>query len=177
MVSRVTSDYYLELKGSILLGDLCEITTKDKKRMIGMIKKRISDEFFLPNSDKWKELRNEKDFDVAIAIHVNKQRYKRQDLDNVAKIILDAIKKHKSDGPDEYLINDDSQVVRLLLYKKQRDELKDVETDQLSISIRKHNPGEEMILNRFGGLMSEEDYKEYLARNPPYLRPNHLEMS
>ena len=87
--------------------------------------------------------------DVAIVIYVTKLRYNRQDLDNVAKIVLDALTKRDKEDSD-YLLKDDSQVVRLLLYKKQRKELPDADTSQMSVSIRKHDSSKEMNLVSYG---------------------------
>src|SRR3989339_563522 len=110
------------------------------------------------NDLSWKNIENEK-LDVAIVIHVNKKRYDSQDVDNIAKVVLDALKKGNSEN---YLIKDDCQIIRLLVDKRQREESKDSDTDQLSVSIRKHNPKKDMKIIRSYSIMNEEEYKEYL---------------
>ncbi|MDP1728797.1 MAG: RusA family crossover junction endodeoxyribonuclease [archaeon] len=82
--------------------------------------------------------------DVAIVVHVNKQRYDSQDVDNVAKVVLDALKKNKNFPDESYLFGDDSHVIRLLVQKVKRTEDNESETDQLSISIREHNSEKDM---------------------------------
>jgi Holliday junction resolvase RusA-like endonuclease len=95
---------------------------------------------------------NNKDFlelriqtlDLAIVADLPEQRYKNQDLDNIAKVVLDALKK--SSEPEPYLFEKDSQITRLLLYKRKRKELEGYDTSQLHISFRKHAPEKSMIL-------------------------------
>jgi Holliday junction resolvase RusA-like endonuclease len=84
--------------------------------------------------------------DVSIVVHIRKGRHRRQDLDNLAKIILDALQKPKTEDGCPYLYENDNQIIRLLLVKKERTEYSDSETSQLSISARKHDPEKQMIL-------------------------------
>lgn len=86
--------------------------------------------------------------DIAIVAKVNKQRMETQDLDNIAKIVLDSLKKNdKLDFKrDTFLFKDDSQVVRLLVYKMPREEDELYSTDELVISFREHDSKKQMIL-------------------------------
>ncbi len=63
-----------------------------------------------------------------------------------AKVVLDALKKSDKDPSKPYLFKDDSQVVRLLIYKLETKEVSGYETNSLIISFREHNPNEQMIL-------------------------------
>ncbi len=142
---KVANDFYLELENSIVHGDLIEVKTSKRKEMIDKIRRNIT---ITKDQPEILLLQNEL-VDVAIVIYITPMRYKRQDLDNVAKIVLDAItKRNKEDNG--YLIKDDCQIVRLLLYKKQRIEHPDADTSQMSISIRKHNPDKDMKLVKIG---------------------------
>lgn len=87
----------------------------------------------------------EKPIDLFIASFVNEQRNKRQDVDNIAKVVLDSIKKSKNLN-EPYLINDDSQVIRLLIQKIRKIDFKGYETESLIISFREHDPNKQMIL-------------------------------
>lgn len=141
---KTAQDYYYFLEGSlergIFHGDLIAIKTTDKRRkMIEEIRKNLA------ITPKKEELVNEL-LDLAIVVHTHPLRYKNQDLDNIAKIVLDALKKQKEGNSEHYFFNDDRQIVRLLIQKIQRIEDKEFETDQLSVSIRKHDPFKEMII-------------------------------
>ena len=101
--------------------------------------------------DTLKEISNnlvikDKLIDLAIVLYLDKGRYKIQDLDNVAKTVLDGIKKDKKNSKLPYLINDDSQIVRLLLYKLSRTEQKGCNTSNITVSYRLHDPSLEMVL-------------------------------
>lgn len=86
--------------------------------------------------------------DVAIVLFIGTQRMKRQDVDNVAKIVLDALKKDDKTKyrREAYLFDDDSQVVRLLVYKIPRCEDEVYNTDSMTISFRVHDPQKQMLL-------------------------------
>ncbi|MDP3026756.1 MAG: DNA methyltransferase [Nanoarchaeota archaeon] len=141
--SKVAMSRYLQLeKGELLHGDLIEIKTskKYKKETMNLIRKNMILSCENPNLNN---LKNQL-LDVAIIIYVNRHKYSNQDLDNVAKLVLDSMKEKK--GEDLCFMKDDKQIVRLLLYKLPRIENSDSDTSQLSISIRKHNPEKEMRL-------------------------------
>ena len=63
---------------------------------------------------------------------------KLQDVDNIAKVVLDALKG--------CLFKDDSQIVRLLLVKQEAELLAGYDTNSLVISFRVHDPEKDMIL-------------------------------
>ncbi len=85
--------------------------------------------------------------DIAIVFYLNTSRMKRQDVDNLAKVVLDGLQRDKSEPELPYLFADDSQVVRLLLYKIRKTDDEHYDTDQLYISVRKHNPKKQMVLH------------------------------
>ncbi len=95
------------------------------------------------NNDNFNDFRNEP-LDVAVVIYVDSKRYKIQDCDNIAKLVLDTLKKNENSN--DYLFNDDSQIIRLLVYKIKAEENEQFETNQIVISFRKYNPNKQMIL-------------------------------
>lgn len=86
----------------------------------------------------------EAELDMAIVACVSTGRMKNQDIDNISKVVLDALKKSGDD--DRYLFEDDRQVIRLLVWKTQQEERTDYNTDTLTISFRIHDPNKQMIL-------------------------------
>lgn len=122
--------------------DLIIIKTTKKKETIKEIVENTSSWMNNPNFENLKN----KPLDVAIVIYVTKSRMKRQDIDNVAKIVLDALKKSKKNIEKPYLFEDDVQIIRLLIYKQERHELNGYETNSIVISYREHDPNKQMIL-------------------------------
>ena len=125
--------------------DLIVIKTRtNRKKMIKDIKINLEHWMKNHNFDEFRDC----NIDLAIVAKVNKQRMKQQDIDNVAKVVLDALKKNENIDfkPEIFLFNDDSQIVRLLIYKMLRKEDKIYDTDSLTISFRKHDPYKQMIL-------------------------------
>ena len=117
-------------------GDLITVKTKKKtkKKMIEDI--RSSQESWM---EKFPHLHDiNKKIDLAIVVYRQVGYLKRQDLDNIAKVVLDALKG--------YLFKDDSQIVRLLLVKKEAELLAGYDTDSLVISFRIYDPESDMIL-------------------------------
>ncbi|MEA1965698.1 MAG: RusA family crossover junction endodeoxyribonuclease [Euryarchaeota archaeon] len=117
-------------------GDLITVKTKNKtkKEMIDEI--RSSQGSWM---EKFPDLHDtDKKIDMAIVVYRRVGYLKRQDLDNIAKVVLDALKG--------YLFGDDSQIVRLLLVKKEAELLAGYDTDSLVISFRIHDPERDMIL-------------------------------
>lgn len=138
--SKTCGSQYLFLENHIFAhGDLIEIETGKRKKMIKAIRGNFLASTF---HDKLKKSL----LDVSIVVHIRKGRYRRQDLDNLAKIILDALEKPKLDDGLPYIYEDDNQIVRLIMYKIERVEYPDSETSQLSISARIHDPKKQMIL-------------------------------
>lgn len=116
----------------------------NKKETLKGIKKNLEDWIKNPH---FNEIRKEK-LDLAIVAIVNRQRMEKQDVDNISKIVLDALKKNDrlDFKKDVFLFYDDSQIVRLLVQKVQREEEENYTTDGLIISFRKHDPQKQMIL-------------------------------
>ena len=82
--------------------------------------------------------------DLAIVIKLSPYRFKQQDADNIAKVICDALKKRR--GDNRFLFNDDSQIIRLLIWKIQRIEDPLWETDGYDISFRIYDSSKPMEL-------------------------------
>jgi len=141
------------LGGTLVLEDsdgyasaLIEVKTGSKQETIRQIKKDLRG--WMEN--KRFEPYRRAELDVAIVAKVNKQRMNCQDVDNIAKDVLDALQKH---GDQEaYLFEKDSQVTRLLVWKQCKPDpeppLEQVQvlTDELTISFRRHDPDKQMIL-------------------------------
>jgi len=109
--SKINTNECLTLEGHEgTFVDLITVKTKNKtkKKMINEIRS---------NQGSWMEKfpylhdTNEK-IDMAIVVYRRVGYLKRQDLDNIAKVVLDALKG--------CLFGDDSQIVRLLLVKKKK---------------------------------------------------------
>lgn len=131
--------YFLEEKEGERIAHSYLIAVKTSERAETI--RKIREGIITPQN---KEFMVGKLLDVAIVVHVNKQRYDSQDVDNVAKVVLDALKKNKNFPDESYLFGDDSHVIRLLVQKVKRTEDNESETDQLSISIREHNSEKDM---------------------------------
>lgn len=142
--SRFAAHLYPQLEGDLVIlhGDLNEVITGDKKSTIKELRGSLSIDKDHPNL---KQLQKEK-LDVSIVAYLQKSSYLMQDVDNIAKVVLDALKKPKIDDGLPYFFEDDNQVARLLVYKKERKEDSESSTCQLSISMRAHDPTKEMDL-------------------------------
>ena len=135
--AKINTNEFLVLEDSEgTFGDLITVKTKNKtkKKMIEEIRS---------NQGSWMEKFPHfhdinKKIDLAIVVYRRVGYLKRQDLDNIAKVVLDALKG--------CLFNDDSQIVRLLLVKKEAELLAGYDTDSLVISFRIHDPERDMIL-------------------------------
>lgn len=82
--------------------------------------------------------------DIAVVATVNSRNFLKQDVDNIAKVVLDALKAEKND--DRFLFYDDCQVMRLLIYKLKSKKIPDQNTDSLTISVRLYDPNKQMML-------------------------------
>ena len=144
--ARACKGPHLALENNIgSSGDLGEVAT-GKGRQESIEGLRVSLDSWMRNSD-FDEFRDKK-LDLAIVAMVNKDRMNHQDVDNLSKQVLDALKKPK-DGKSKvegYLFNDDCQVVRLLVYKLLREDDERYDTDEISISFREYDPSRQMIL-------------------------------
>lgn len=155
---------YPQLEGQEVLvqGYLADIVTGDKKYTVTNIRENTDRLKVHPLIDK---LRREQ-LDVAIIVQIQNQSFLRQDVDNIAKVVLDALKKSKKEDNFSHLFEDDRQIVRLLIYKMRRIENPDYNTCQISISVRKHDPTKEMklILNIFrdGKTATGVSYSDFL---------------
>ena len=122
--------------------DLVTIKTgsKYKKEITDRVKTNLWSWMQNPN---FKDIRGES-LDLAIVASVNPSRMKTQDIDNIAKVVLDALKKRAGDS--SFLFHDDYQIVRLLIWKIQSEKRPMYNTDSLSISFRVHDNKKQMIL-------------------------------
>jgi hypothetical protein len=98
------------LEGNLLFNytfpDSIKTSSKNKKDEIIKIRTELK-KFFKYNLPQTKEL-----VDVAIIIYVNDIRMRNQDVDNIAKVILDSISRNKTDSDkDTYILENDSQIV------------------------------------------------------------------
>ena len=82
--------------------------------------------------------------DIAIVARVNARNIHSQDVDNIAKMALDALKEEKGDS--RFLFHDDNQIIRLLLYKLKSENLPGHNTDSITISFRIHDSSKQMLL-------------------------------
>ena len=55
--------------------------------------------------------------DIAMVLFIDRQRIKKQDVDNIATIVLDALKKDDKYRREYYLFDEDSQLIRHLVYR------------------------------------------------------------
>ena len=142
-IGKTGSPPFLQLADSIgVSGNLGEIKTGNKyrKATIDTIK---TDLFNWMVNDNFQPVR-EQQLDLAIIIKLNPYRFKKQDADNIAKVICDALKVQGNDN--RFLINDDSQIVRLLIWKIKRKEDPLWQTDSYDISFRIHDSNKAMTL-------------------------------
>jgi len=142
-IGKTGSPPFLQLEGSIgVSGDLGDLKTgsKYRKETINTIKTNLSTWM---RNDSFEPFR-ESQIDLAIVIKLSPGRLKRQDTDNIVKVICDALKKRK--GDNRFLLNDDSQIVRLLVWKILRVEDPFYDTDSYDISFRPHDGNRPMIL-------------------------------
>lgn len=137
--SRNIPTTLVDSAGSI--GTLKEIPSNDK----GRVRQLIAEEAGWLNNPSFQDFKK-RPLDISLVLFVNKMRAIRQDVDNIAKVLLDALKKRPEDPTDPYLFEDDSQIVRLLVWKCERDSVEGFDTDGFVLSFRKHDPEKQMIL-------------------------------
>ena len=135
--AKINTNECLTLEGSEgSFGDLITVKTKNKtkQKMIDEIRSNLGSWM-----EKFPHLHDtDKKIDLAIVVYRRVGYLKRQDLDNIAKVVLDALKG--------CLFGDDSQIVRLLLVKKETELSEGYDTNSLVISFRIHDPERDMIL-------------------------------
>ncbi len=115
--------------------DIINLKTSKRKEMKKKLRENLGNWLINKNF----ELTKNELLDVSILLYVDRKKYKTQDVDNAAKIILDTIKKTN-------ICEDDRQIIRLLVYKISRIEYKNEETSSLIISFRKHDKSKQMNL-------------------------------
>jgi len=142
-MGRTGSPPFLRLEDSHgFAGDLGVVKTgtKYRKEMIDTIKNNLS--YWMANSD-FGQIRGEQ-LDLAIVVKLSPQRLKTQDVDNIAKVICDALKRRR--GDKRFLFDNDCQIVRMLVLKIQRRENPQWDTDSYDISFRVHDGNRPMNL-------------------------------
>jgi Holliday junction resolvase RusA-like endonuclease len=142
-IGKTGSPPFLQLTDSIgVSGSLGEIRTgsRYRKATINTIKTDLGN--WMGNDD-FQPIRGQR-LDLAIVIKLSPYRFKKQDTDNIAKVICDALKQRGNDS--RFLIYDDSQIIRLLIWKIQRVEDPLWETDSYDISFRAHDSNKPMEL-------------------------------
>uniref|UniRef100_A0A7V3NUP2 RusA family crossover junction endodeoxyribonuclease n=1 Tax=candidate division WOR-3 bacterium TaxID=2052148 RepID=A0A7V3NUP2_UNCW3 len=140
---RIAKGAIWKLKDSVgMFSDLITIKSGkrvDKKEITKSIKVNL--EGWMRNP--WFEKFRKNPMDLAIVVKMNKYRFRHQDVDNVVKIVLDALKKNNT-SDSTFLFEDDSQVARLLVWKMEREEDPYYNTDQLIISFRAYDSTKQM---------------------------------
>jgi len=142
-IGKTGSPPFLRLEDSEgFSGDLGEVKTgtRYRKGMIDTIKNNLS--IWMANSD-FEQIRG-KQLDLAIVIKLSPYRLKTQDVDNMAKVICDGLKRRK--GDKRFLFDDDSQIIRMLVWKIKRREDPQWDTDSYDISFRVHDSNRPMSL-------------------------------
>lgn len=140
---RISSRPYLVLENSDgSFDDLVTIKTggRYKRAVMDVIKTNLGNWMQNPS---FKDIRGEL-LDLVIVARVSARRMKSQDIDNLAKIVLDALKEKAGDPC--FLFRDDSQIARLLVWKIEREEQPGWNTDSLTISFRVHDDKKQMAL-------------------------------
>jgi len=142
-IGRTGSKLFLELEDSFgTFDDLVTIKTRGehRKEIIEQIRGNIGS--WMNNPD-FESVRSSS-LDLAIIARVSPRRMKNQDIDNIAKVVMDALKK--SEGDPRFLFYDDRQVVRLLVWKLEEAKCAGYNTDTLTISFRVHDNRKQMTL-------------------------------
>ena len=144
-IGKASIDPPLVLKDAGFSNHLDVVLTSKERRKDMIHEIRVDLQHWMENKG-FNDIRDEL-LDIAIVFYLNTSRMKRQDVDNLAKVVLDGLQRDKSEPELPYLFADDSQVVRLLLYKIRKTDDEHYDTDQLYISVRKHNPKKQMVLH------------------------------
>ena len=143
-MSRTGTNPPLELEDAYCsIYVLMAVKTGNKAKKY-LVVKQIRDElaYWMKNNNL--DPIRDKELDLAIVVSRESRHIGIQDVDNIAKWVIDALKKNKEDT--HYLFNDDKQIFRLLVYKQVAIKLPEYNTDSISISCRVHNPNKQMIL-------------------------------
>ncbi|MCK4822523.1 RusA family crossover junction endodeoxyribonuclease [bacterium] len=142
-IGRTGSGPFLKLEDNLgTFDDLVIIKTggKYRKEIIEQVRCNIGNWMNNPHFDNVRT----SPLDLAIIARINPRRIKSQDVDNIAKVVIDALKKTEEDP--RFLFYDDCQVVRLLIWKIPEREVTGYNTDSLTISFRIHDNRKQMVL-------------------------------
>lgn len=142
-IGKTGSPPFLRLEDSCgFAGDLGEVKTgaRYRKDMINTIKNNLNHWMSNENFNHYRG----KQLDLAIVVKLSPQRLKTQDVDNIAKVICDALKQQK--GDERFLFDNDCQIIRMLVWKIQRREDPLWHTDSYDISFRTHDGNKQMNL-------------------------------
>jgi len=142
-IGKTGSPPFLRLEDSEgFSGDLGEVKTGTtyRKDMIDTIKNNLS--IWMANSD-FEQIRGNQ-LDLAIVVKLSPYRLKTQDVDNIAKVICDGLKRRK--GDERFLFDNDCQIIRILVWKIQRREDPLWHTDSYDVSFRTHDGNKQMNL-------------------------------
>ncbi len=93
--------------------------SKTKKETIQKIRQFVEENYKNKKFDSYKKA----DLDFAIYLETSDRDYSGQDLDNVQKIVLDALQKDSQKDKDpswEYLLENDAQICRILVWKSKK---------------------------------------------------------
>lgn len=86
-------------------------------------------------------------FDLALHLQIDTFRLNNQDVDNIQKTVLDALKKR--DSSENYLYEDDAQIFRVFCWKTKKEDIDKYNTAALAISIRVYDPDKPMLMENF----------------------------
>jgi len=142
-ISRIGVHNPLVLEGTgYYYHNLTTIRTnrKNKKEVKEKIRTDLARWLKNPHFDKMRD----GPLDIAIVARVSARRMRYQDVDNIAKVVLDALKEDKGDS--RFLFRNDNQVIRLMIYKLGSEELSGHNTDSLTVSFRVHDFNKQMVL-------------------------------
>lgn len=120
-------------------------TDEDKTESIKKIRNEVNH-----FGDKYYDKFRTADLDFAIFLEVTPMRYLTQDLDNVQKVVFDALKEDTNDPSwkNKHLYKDDKKISRVIAWKVKREEDAGFNTDSLTISFRIHDPSKQMIMEK-----------------------------
>lgn len=84
--------------------------------------------------------------DLALHMEVDYSKLNNQDVDNVQKTVLDALKRDNKDSSWNFLYEDDAQIVRILCWKTKKEEDINSNMEALTISYRLYKPEKQMCM-------------------------------
>ena len=124
--------------------DLITVKTgwRYKSELVEEIRSNLRHWMLNPSFDSIRD----KPLDLAIVVRTLPRTMRSQDVDNIAKRVLDAMKEQKGSNDKGFLFRDDSQIVRLLVYKMESEEEPGWKTSSMDISFRVHDSNRQMVL-------------------------------